>query len=226
MPQERSDETRCTASPDRIALAVLAPLAAGDRSGQQAAGRRSTPAAQAAAGRSVYQANCASCHMPDLAGRNEAPPLAGDNFMNTWRTRTTRDLFEFMSSTMPPTGETLSAGSVPRVTAYILQSNGAAAGRAAARADDGGAHRHDRDRPPRRCSRRRAAAADRDAPTSRRGWRARPRRARAGAGGGRGGRGGAPANAGRAALTVAGRGEELRAGHRRDAAQSAIRATG
>src|SRR5262249_58604671 len=37
---------------------------------------------QAAAGRAAYQANCASCHMPDLAGRNEAPPLAGGTFMN------------------------------------------------------------------------------------------------------------------------------------------------
>ena len=44
---------------------------------------------QAAAGRAAYQANCASCHLPDLAGRNEAPQLAGNNFMNTWRTRTT-----------------------------------------------------------------------------------------------------------------------------------------
>ena len=36
---------------------------------------------QATAGRAVYQANCASCHLPDLAGRNEAPQLAGGNFM-------------------------------------------------------------------------------------------------------------------------------------------------
>ena len=46
----------------------------------------------------MYQASCASCHLPDLGGRNEAPPLAGANFMNTWRTRTTRDLFEFIQS--------------------------------------------------------------------------------------------------------------------------------
>src|SRR5437773_5741639 len=85
-------------------------------------------AAQAAAGRAVYQASCASCHMPDLAGRNEAPQLAGNNFMNTWRSRSTRDLFEFIQSTMPPTGETLSADQYLAVTAFILQSNGAAAG--------------------------------------------------------------------------------------------------
>ena len=59
-------------------------------------------AEQANAGRTVYQTSCASCHLPDLAGRNEAPPLAGANFMNTWRNRTTRDLFEFIQATMPP----------------------------------------------------------------------------------------------------------------------------
>src|SRR5262249_49344605 len=57
---------------------------------------------QADAGRAAYQASCAGCHMPDLAGRNEAPPLAGGTFMNAWRTRTTRDLVEYMSATMPP----------------------------------------------------------------------------------------------------------------------------
>ena len=91
-------------------------------------------AAQATAGRAVYQASCASCHLPDLAGRNEAPQLAGNNFMNTWRTRTTRDLFEFIQSTMPPTGENLSAEQYLGVTAFILQANGAAEiGRASCR---------------------------------------------------------------------------------------------
>ncbi len=85
-------------------------------------------AEQAAAGRAVYQANCASCHLPDLAGRNEAPQLAGNNFMNTWRTRTTRDLFEFTQSTMPPTGANLGAEQYLAVTAFILQANGAQAG--------------------------------------------------------------------------------------------------
>jgi alcohol dehydrogenase (cytochrome c) len=85
-------------------------------------------AEQAAAGRGVYQANCASCHMADLAGRNEAPQLAGTNFMNTWRERSTRDLFEFTQSTMPPTGANLGAEQYLAVTAYLLQANGAQAG--------------------------------------------------------------------------------------------------
>jgi alcohol dehydrogenase (cytochrome c) len=85
-------------------------------------------AAQADAGRAAYQTNCASCHVADLAGRNEAPPLAGTNFINNWRGRTTRDLFELMSATMPPGRPTLSEEQYLSITAFILRANGAAAG--------------------------------------------------------------------------------------------------
>jgi alcohol dehydrogenase (cytochrome c) len=110
-----------------LGLGLSAPLGLALVTGQQPPAPVYS-AAQAAAGRAVYQASCASCHMPDLAGRNEAPQLAGNNFMNTWRSRSTRDLFEFIQSTMPPTGDTLSADQFLAVTAFILQSNGAAAG--------------------------------------------------------------------------------------------------
>src|SRR5437762_1793094 len=49
-------------------------------SGQQPAATGLYTAAQAAAGRSVYQAECASCHASDLRGNNEAPPLTGPDF--------------------------------------------------------------------------------------------------------------------------------------------------
>jgi len=106
-------------------LAIVASAAIALR-GQQP--RAIFTAEQAAAGRAVYQANCASCHLPDLAGRNEAPPLAGVNFMNAWRARSTRELFEFIQATMPPTAPSLSTEQYVAVTAFILQSNGAAAG--------------------------------------------------------------------------------------------------
>ena len=50
---------------------------------QQGAAVAPFTAAQATAGRTVYQANCASCHGPDLAGRNDAPQLAGPQFAGT-----------------------------------------------------------------------------------------------------------------------------------------------
>ncbi|MBS1819132.1 MAG: PQQ-binding-like beta-propeller repeat protein [Acidobacteria bacterium] len=100
-------------------------------SGQQPSGAPVFTAAQAAAGRAAYQANCASCHVADLGGRNEAPQLAGGDFMNTWRSRTTRDLFDYMSSTMPPGGPSLAPDQYSSIVAYILQQNSAQAGNTA-----------------------------------------------------------------------------------------------
>ncbi len=115
-----------TVSPHTAALFAVAALGIGVLAAPQTTSVFT--AEQAAAGRAVYQTHCASCHLPDLAGRNEAPPLAGANFMNTWRARTTRDLFEYIQSTMPPTGTNLGDDQYVAVTAYILQANGVAAG--------------------------------------------------------------------------------------------------
>ena len=85
-------------------------------------------AAQATAGRAAYQANCSSCHQPDLGGQNEAPPLAGPNFMTQWRSRTTKDLVEYMQATMPPGRPSLGPEDYLNITAFVLQTNGAGAG--------------------------------------------------------------------------------------------------
>jgi mono/diheme cytochrome c family protein len=95
-------------------------------------GARESPAVftveQSAAGKTAYARSCASCHMPDLSGSNDAPPLAGSVFTATWRTRTTKDLFEYLSSSMPPGGSSLSIDAFESITAYILEANGASAG--------------------------------------------------------------------------------------------------
>jgi alcohol dehydrogenase (cytochrome c) len=83
---------------------------------------------QAGAGRALYQANCSGCHVQDLSGRNEAPPLAGGTFLNTWQTRSTRDLFEYMRATMPPNSPSLPDEQYLAITSFILSANGAAAG--------------------------------------------------------------------------------------------------
>ncbi len=97
-------------------------------SGQQADRTSLYTAEQAAAGRAVYTASCAGCHLSDLGGRNEASPLAGPNFLNAWRGRTTRDLIQLIAKTMPPGGANLSMEAYLSVTAFILQANGAPAG--------------------------------------------------------------------------------------------------
>lgn len=105
------------------ALAVVAVVA------QQRSAPGPFTGAQAAGGRAAYQENCAGCHLPDLAGRNEAPPLAGGNFMNTWGARTTRELLALISTTMPPGGPgTLGPDVYAQIAAFILQANGAAPG--------------------------------------------------------------------------------------------------
>ena len=104
-------------------------------SGQQPAPAGTFTAAQAQAGREVYDVACAGCHRPDLRGAGEAPPLAGANFLTVWGSLTAADLFGRIRSTMPPgppgpPGSAASLGDAAYVSivAYILQANGAVAG--------------------------------------------------------------------------------------------------
>ena len=83
---------------------------------------------QATAGRSDYAKHCASCHMPDLSGNTEVPPLAGAAFMDTWGARTIKDLFDYSAEAMPYGSPSLSRESYIAITAYILQANGSVAG--------------------------------------------------------------------------------------------------
>ena len=86
-------------------------------------------AAQAAAGRTSYQVNCAGCHLADLGGLNEAPELAGPNFMAAWGHLTTGDLITYMQTTMPP-GRSGSLGEqvFVNIAAFLLEANGAPSG--------------------------------------------------------------------------------------------------
>ena len=112
-----------------LAAMTLIGISVASAAAQQTGKPDSYTADQANAGRAAYMAMCAPCHMPDLKGSNEALPLAGLGFVSVWRARTTRDLFERISTSMPP-GK---AGSVPEqdvlaIVAFILQSNGATPG--------------------------------------------------------------------------------------------------
>jgi len=100
-----------------------------ERGGAQQSPAGPYTADQAQAGRAAYQVNCASCHAPDLSGR-EGPQLAGTNFMTQWGDKTAADLIGFMRATMPPGG---AAGSLPDQTyinlaAFVLDANSARPG--------------------------------------------------------------------------------------------------
>ena len=86
-------------------------------------------AEQASSGRALYQTTCAACHLGTMKGSFEALPLAGANFMNTWRNRTTRDLVTKIRTSMPVSNPgSLSERDAVNLAAFILQANGATAG--------------------------------------------------------------------------------------------------
>jgi len=83
---------------------------------------------QVTSGRAAYQTYCASCHAPDLSGR-EGPQLAGTNFMAQWGNRTIGQLVNLMESTMPPgAGSSLSNETYASLAAFILDANSARPG--------------------------------------------------------------------------------------------------
>ena len=107
-------------------------LAGGLAAGVVALGAVQTPGAgiqtatQADNGRAVYERECAACHLADLSGAFEAPPLTGTNFLNFWGDRSPRDLFQQIKLSMPqdrPGG--LEDQEYVDIVAYILRHNGA-----------------------------------------------------------------------------------------------------
>jgi alcohol dehydrogenase (cytochrome c) len=118
---------------------AVAQLVAQQEGTQRSAGPYT--AAQASAGRMAYQVNCASCHAPDLSGR-EGPQLAGANFMSQWGDKTIGDLIVFMRATMPPgAGGSLPDQTYINLAAFILDANSAKAGDRALTAEAAGALR-------------------------------------------------------------------------------------
>ncbi len=92
---------------------------------QPAAPAGAFTAQQAAEGRAAYQANCATCHRPDLAGGGEAPQLAGSNFMSVWGKRPAGELIDYMKTSMPPSNRGgLSAATYISLAAFIFSANG------------------------------------------------------------------------------------------------------
>jgi S-disulfanyl-L-cysteine oxidoreductase SoxD len=114
---------------------------------------------QAAAGKTAYESSCGKCHLEGLTGRHgdpgevppasslsdnmqktlaqfggKTPPLVGSGFMAKWKT--TRDLslrVKSAAGAFPP--ENSNEETYLKVTAYILQSNGARSGTQALTAD-------------------------------------------------------------------------------------------
>ena len=85
---------------------------------------------QARRGRAQYSQSCSLCHMDSLSGNGQAPPLAGQTFLQHWEGRSLGDLFDRIRTTMPQSNPgSLSGEAYLDIIAYLLQSNDFPAGK-------------------------------------------------------------------------------------------------
>ncbi|MBN9315396.1 MAG: PQQ-dependent sugar dehydrogenase [Devosia sp.] len=86
-------------------------------------------AEQAARGKTAYDANCVSCHGPDLVSANYGPPLAGSYFEGKWVGQSAAALYNHVHDRMPPSrAGQLGDQTYADLVAYILQVNSLKAG--------------------------------------------------------------------------------------------------
>jgi mono/diheme cytochrome c family protein len=79
---------------------------------------------QAKRGQEVYAANCAHCHGSSLLGGEEAPALAGADFIKNWSGSTVGDLVERARRSMPEDDPgSLTRQQYTDVITYVLGSN-------------------------------------------------------------------------------------------------------
>jgi len=82
-------------------------------------------AAQATEGQSGYAQNCAGCHGQGLDDGEFAPPLKGTAFTAQWGGKSVVELFDYLSTKMPPSNAGALGDAVYRqIAAFVLQSNG------------------------------------------------------------------------------------------------------
>ncbi len=117
-------------------LCALAPLLALGHASAQQLTQVEYLAPQAQRGETLYQQQCAACHLPDLQGFFEAVALRDSAFVDNWRNRTPAQMLELLRRTMPPQAPgSLADGEYLDIVAFLLQANGVAAGGGALVAD-------------------------------------------------------------------------------------------
>ena len=80
--------------------------------------------AQAKRGQTKYVEVCSACHLADLSGSDQAPALAGAQFIGNWDGLTVSDLADRIRISMPQDNAgSLSSQQSVDIVAYILQAN-------------------------------------------------------------------------------------------------------
>jgi quinoprotein glucose dehydrogenase len=91
---------------------------------------------QAGRGQAKYSQVCSNCHQSDLTGSDQAPGLAGGDFLDRWDGQTVGDLADRIRTTMPLDDVgSLNIQLSADITAYLLQSNNFPAGQDELKAD-------------------------------------------------------------------------------------------
>jgi cytochrome c len=81
-------------------------------------------AEQAKRGEPLYDRACSACHGDKLAGHEDAPPLAGQDFLDSWNGLTVGKLFDKIRLTMPKgTPSEVGVQQKADILAYILSVN-------------------------------------------------------------------------------------------------------
>ncbi len=87
--------------------------------------------AQAKRGDAVYADKCASCHGPEMGGKDDAPALVGAEFTNNWLELSVAAMYERIRTSMPQTSPgSLTRPEVADVIAAILKKGKYPAGAA------------------------------------------------------------------------------------------------
>ena len=94
-------------------------------------------AAQAAGGKTAFEAQCAACHGNTLMNGTFGPPLAGETFRAAWAGRSVRALLDGAKRMPPASPGSLSDDAYANIVAYLLEVNGYAAGGTALRTGEG-----------------------------------------------------------------------------------------
>jgi cytochrome c553 len=108
---------------------------------QDAAGARSVwdgvySKDQATRGQQKYGAACSTCHGGDLSGGDQAPSLAGGDFIDRWNGQSVGDLADRIRTSMPLDDVgSLNVQMSADLTAFLLQANNIPAGQEELKAD-------------------------------------------------------------------------------------------
>jgi mono/diheme cytochrome c family protein len=79
---------------------------------------------QALRGQEQYYAYCLACHGDDMAGRDQAPPLAGPQFSDVWESESLWALVDRIGTMPPDRPDLLARNDAVDLLTYILWFNG------------------------------------------------------------------------------------------------------